>query len=257
MKIIADTTERGVRDREFRIMVEGRTVPGVLWTPEGAAGPRPLVVLGHGGGLHKRAEYISALAHRFVRHHRYAALAIDGIDHGDRRPDGGRDFATVWAERTRARQAPRMGVTDEMVADTQGAVAAVRALSEVGDSGLGYWGLSMGTIYGLPYVAAEPATRVAVLGLMGIAPAEATDPWQAMARERLGGDAPRITCPTCFIVQSDDELVPRDNALRLFDMLGAKDRRLHLNPGAHAAVPREEMDFSEAFISRHLGTVET
>jgi hypothetical protein len=30
-------------------------VPGVLWTPDGASGTRPLIVMGHGGGQHKKA----------------------------------------------------------------------------------------------------------------------------------------------------------------------------------------------------------
>ena len=54
-----------------------RTIPGLLWTPEGTQPVKALVLLGHGGGGDKRQGYILALARRLVRHHGYAAAAID------------------------------------------------------------------------------------------------------------------------------------------------------------------------------------
>ena len=38
----------------------------MLWTPEGAAGTRPLILMGHGGGQHKKAPDVVARARRFV-----------------------------------------------------------------------------------------------------------------------------------------------------------------------------------------------
>jgi hypothetical protein len=38
----------------------------------------------------------------------------------------------------------------------------------------------------------------------------------------------------------------------LFRSLGSADKRLHAHPGLHSAVPPEEMEASEAFLSRHL-----
>ena len=78
----------------------------MLWTPEHAEGPRPLVVLGHGGSRHKNAEYIVALAKRLVRGHAYAALAIDAHNHGERRADGGLDRRHGRRSASAARTAP-------------------------------------------------------------------------------------------------------------------------------------------------------
>jgi alpha-beta hydrolase superfamily lysophospholipase len=64
--------------------------------------------------------------------------------------------------------------------------------------------------------------------------------------------AARIACPVLFLVQTDDELVPPERALALFRSIGSTDKRLHAHPGAHAAVPTEEIDASEAFFARHL-----
>jgi len=57
----------------------------------------------------------------------------------------------------------------------------------------------------------------------------------------------------CWVlVQTDDELVPTALALGLFRSIGSQDKRLHAHPGAHSAVPIEEIEASEAFIARHL-----
>jgi dienelactone hydrolase len=232
---------RGVVQRRFDLKREGRNVPGLQWIPEKARRPRPLVLLGHGGTLHKGSPYIVSLARRLVRHHGFAAAAIDGPVHGDRRPDGGANMDRV-REEFRLNWA-REGVTDEMVADWKATLDALQAQDEVGSESVGYWGLSMGTIYGLPFVAAEPRIRVAVVGLMGI---------MGPTADRLAGDAARIRLPVLFLQQWNDELIPRDRALALFDAIASTDKRMHTHPGKHIEVPREGMDASETFLAAHL-----
>ena len=43
-----------------------------------------------------------------------------------------------------------------MTADWQTTLKELQQLDEVGDGPLGYWGLSMGTMFGVPFVAATP-----------------------------------------------------------------------------------------------------
>jgi dienelactone hydrolase len=231
----------GVLERDFVLDVDGRRVPGTLWTPPDADGARPLVLIGHGATAHKRIGYVVALARELVRSHGFAAVAIDGTGHGDRRTDPGddemkifSDFLTEWS---------REGSTDDAVADWRATIEAVRALPDVGDGPLGYWGLSMGTIFGLPLAVAEPRIQVAVFGLMGLV---------GPTRFRMAADAPALACPVLFIQQWDDSLIPRDSIFELFDALGSVDKRLHASPGDHAAVPPEEFAFSARFLARHL-----
>ena len=132
-----------------------------------------------------------------------------------------------------------------MTADWTTTLAALQAIDEVGPGPVGYWGLSMGTMFGTPFVAATPQVRVAVLGLMGSLGEGA--PWVTAA--------PAVTCPVLFLAQTDDELVPIDRAVELFRALGSTDKRLHAHPGAHAAVPLEEIDASERFLAEHLEAV--
>ena len=231
----------GVRERGFTVDAGGRTVPGVLWLPEAGDGPRPLVLLGHGATRHKRIDYLVALGRRLAADHGFAVAGIDGPGHGDRRAPGHDDevalfsaFLIEWS---------REGTVDDMVADWQGAIEGLRALDEVGDGPIGYWGLSMGTIYGVPLVAAEPRIQVAVFGLMGLI---------GPTRDRLAKDAASITCPVLFVQQWDDSLIPREGSFELFDALASVDKRLHAHPGDHAAVPVEEIVFSARFLARHL-----
>ena len=219
---------RGVVERRFDVTSDDRVVPAIVWTPEGATGERPLVLLGHGGSGHKRMDYVLALARRFVRHRGYAVAAIDGPAHGDRAR--GIDSAEWWSQR----------VIDSMISDWKATRVALAELPEVGRGPLGYWGLSMGTLFGVPFVAAEPEVRAAVLGLM------------AAAGKRYTATAADIKCPVLFLQQLDDELMDRQGCLELFLAIGSDDKRLHANPGMHAAVPVEEMEHSESFFAKHL-----
>jgi fermentation-respiration switch protein FrsA (DUF1100 family) len=78
--------------------------------------------------------------------------------------------------------------------------------------------------------------RAAVLGL-------AAGPVEAAAA---------ITVPVEFLVQWDDERVPRAGALALFDAVGSADKSLHANPGGHGDLPAHEQDSTVRFFTRHL-----
>ena len=236
-----ETQSGGVRERDFAVEVGGRRVPGVLWLPETGTGPRPLVLLGHGATRHKRIDYLVALGRRLASDYGFAIAAIDAPGHGDRRAPGHDDDVTLFSDFLA--EWSREGTVDDVVAEWRAAIDAVRDLDEVGDGPVGYWGLSMGTIYGVPLVAAEPRIQVAVFGLMGLL---------GPTRDRLAVDAPSIACPVLLIQQWDDSLIPRAEVFELFDALGSLDKRLHAHPGEHAAVPVEEIAFSARFLARHL-----
>ncbi len=235
---------REVVERPFVVRHSTGDVPGVLWEPAGGApgGPAgPLVLLGHGASGSAREGYIVALARRLVRARGWHAAAIDGPVHGDR-PRAHQDptaaflaFGQAWAHDA--------SLTDRMVDDWKATVDALAGAGVAGGGRIGYWGLSMGTIFGVPLVASDDRIGAAVLGLMGV-----TGP----SRDRIEADAPRVRCPVLFLMQGDDELFTRDVVFALFDALGSADKRLHLHPGGHASVPAEEFQASERFLAEHL-----
>src|SRR6266496_512923 len=78
MRFTSETTSNGVSEHLFTTLDD---IPGVLWSP---AGSRPLVLLGHGGGQHKKAQGMVARADRYVTACGFAVAAIDALVH--RRP---------------------------------------------------------------------------------------------------------------------------------------------------------------------------
>ena len=235
-------SSRGVTEREFRVQVASRTVPGVLWTPEET--PQALVLLGHGGSNHKRADYILAIARQLVRRHGFAAMAIDGPTHGARRSgsdQGIEEGLHVQDEFTRLWASDR-NLGDSMNEDWTGALDAVQALADVGDKiPVGYWGWSLGTLLGLPFVAQEPRIAAATLGLMGTG-----------ENGRLATSARNMTCPTMFFVQRDDQLIPREGALRLFDYINSDYKLLRACPGDHSETPADEFTAGIDFLAQQL-----
>jgi dienelactone hydrolase len=237
-KIGDPVVAKGVVEQRFDTACEGRTVPAILWRPEAIEGATPLVLLGHGGTLHKRADYILAVARWLAARHGIASASIDGPVHGDRRAPGSNpekmfdDFVQAWK---------RPETVDETVRDFQAALGAVESEMTVGT--VGYFGFSMGTMMGVPLVAAEPRISAAVLGLMG--------PWGSVA-DRLRQDAPRVTCPVRFLMQWDDELIARELCFELFDSLGSSDKHLRAHPGPHRAVPASEMREVPGWLAEHL-----
>jgi pimeloyl-ACP methyl ester carboxylesterase len=251
MRIIAEQVEAGVAERLFELEVAGDRVPGVLWSSPDASGGRPLVLMGHGGSQHKRVETLVARAHRYVTRLGFAVAAIDAPGHGERASEEERARRIASIQRRMAeRRGPDPDMAREMAAraakavpEWQATLDALGTLDEVGPHGpVGYWGVSMGTMIGVPFVASEPRITAAVFGLSGLAPGAT-----AMAEA-----AKRITIPVEFALQSDDELVPREAGLALFDAFGSTEKTMHLNPGGHLGIPYFEGGSWERFFTRHL-----
>ncbi|MFD9697933.1 alpha/beta hydrolase [Lentzea sp. NPDC059081] len=232
------TTSDGITERDF----DHDGVPGVLWTPAGD--PTGLVLSAHGGGQHKRALGSTARAH----HCAAAGLAVVTLDapgHGDRprtpedehyateiraRLTTGRDATAVVAEYN-ALQAARAIPEWRSVLDT-----LVEPLGGATGSDVGFWGVSMGSALGIPLAAAEPRIRTAVFGLVG-------------ATDALTLAATTITASVRFLLQWDDQLVPRDAGLALFDAFAGPRKSLHANPGGHGEVPAHELDDAVRFLA--------
>jgi dienelactone hydrolase len=243
MRFTSETTSNGVLERLFTV----DDIPGVLWSPADATGSRPLVLLGHGGGQHKRVPGLLVRAHRYVTACGFAAAAIDAPAHGDRPPTQ-RHQQLLAAIRERAGSGEPVGahfarfnteLSAQALPEWRATLDALQELDCIGASGpVGYWGVSLGSGIGVPLVAAEPRITAAVFGLAG--------------HETLAEAAARVTVPVEFLLQWDDELVPRDSGLALFDAFASSEKTLHANPGRHAGVPAFELDSSAHFFTRHL-----
>jgi pimeloyl-ACP methyl ester carboxylesterase len=251
MRIVSETTTNGVDERLFELDVAGERVPGVLWTPAGASGSRPLVLMGHGGSQHKKVDTLEARGRRYAKHLNFAVVAIDAPGHGERvtAEERARFIEAIRARIAEGRQAGAEPDVDRItrisaaVPEWQAALDAVQTLDIVGSGGpVGYWGVSMGTAIGVPFVAIEPRITAAVFGLAGLWPNS-----QALAER-----ARQITIPIEFVLQSDDEIVSRESGISLYDAFGSTEKTMHVNPGGHLGIPEFERASWERFFVRHL-----
>lgn len=263
MQTIEETTTDGVTRQRVELAVEGQTVPGLLWRPEGPAEQRPTILMGHGGFQSKEAPNLVAMAERFAREHGWRSITLDAPGHGDRRTE-----EQIRQQEETLRRLRERGVDEEMrrgrervVGDGSAAagndgeaprlprmVREWRALLDLLEADettaggpYGYWGVSMGCRYGIPLLANEPRIRAAVLGLFGLLP----DP-------AFRAQVESISQPLLFLFQYHDELMTPEAGLALFEAFGSKEKTMHINPGRHVEIPVFERESSAAFFLRHL-----
>ena len=237
----------GVCERGCAIERDGHIIPGVVWYPATSSGPRPLVLMGHGGSGHKRNERMVMLGRLCAGDYGWYAAAIDGPVHGGRGPVSDASdpaYRQMWQ---------RPEIVQDMIDDWTATLDALSTLSAVDPARVGYWGVSMGTMFGLPYVASDARVRAAVLGKAGM---------RGSSVQRSGIDtyfktfASQVTMPVLFMMQWDDERFEREGQLDLFDRLGAHDKRLHAYPGQHADNGHEAFEVAAAFLKRYLERAE-
>ena len=198
-----------------------RKIPAAAWFPAGA-GRRPLVLVGHGGSGDKHSDAVTDLIAPLVGRFGFVLAAIDGPVHGDRRSTPAAP-AEVREEFRRLWEAG--GSVEPMVADWQHALDALCALPEVDSSAVAYLGLSMGTAYGLPFLANAPSMRAAVVGMWGTSRVNSA---------RLVDDARSVRFPVLFSLQWDDEIFSREGQFEIFDALASADKHMTIYPGGHA-----------------------
>jgi dienelactone hydrolase len=231
----------GVIERDFTFS----DVPGILWTPEPGSTPRPLILLGHPGGLRKMKPRLAARA-RQAAARGFAAATIELPGSGDRPR-----LAAVEEARADLRRALEAGervsadiidrlvlpLVEQAVPEWQAALDALLSLPEVG----GPVGYSGGVIsIGVRLAVVEP--RIVAAGLFA----------GSFVPRVIFKDARLVTIPLHVLLQWDDEGNDRQAALELFDAFGSREKSLYANMGGHTGVPAFAGEDAAAFFSRHL-----
>jgi cephalosporin-C deacetylase-like acetyl esterase len=247
MHFTTKTSSNGVIERSFTL----DDVTGVLWSPASGSDQAPLVLMGHGGGLHKRAPGLVARALHLVTTCGYTVAAIDAPGHGDR-PRSAADQQSVTALlEARAAGEPigpivadyNSSLAERAVPEWQATLDALQTLPEIGADGpIGYTGMTLASAIGLPLTVIEPRITAAVFG--GV-----------LVYGSLIEAARRITIPIQFLLPWDDEEIDRRTGFELFDAFASKEKTLHANPGGHHQVPWFEAEDSVGFFARHFDQV--
>ncbi|WP_262365548.1 dienelactone hydrolase family protein [Gordonia sp. OPL2] len=239
-----ETSSDGVIEREFA--VDG--IPGTLWSPTDPTDPPALILMGHGGGLHRRLPAQIRRAEQSVRAHGFTVASIDAPGHGGR-PRSADDETWVaaigHARRNGEPLAPiiadlNSSLAERAVPEWRRVLDALQQLPDIGtDTPVGYAGMTLGTAIGIPLVAADSRISAAMFG-------------GYFDYDSLVESARRVTIPVDVIVSWDDPEIPRDAALRLFDAIGSDDKMLRAHVGTHKRIPAHEGEHTALFFRQHL-----
>jgi len=219
---------------EFRIDPEG--IPATVYDPGGGAG---LLLLGHGGGRSKDSKRFVELARTYANRTGLVVVCMDAVDHGERKPPNARPgLPPLW----------HSGAVEQMVGDWQ---ACVGALAHLG-SPIAYVGFSMGSIFGVPVVAAIRSIKAAVFVAGGVPDGSEFDdpllgPLILEAASNL--DVPEVL----MINMTKDETFSIEGAHAMFDAIPGPSKQLMFWEGRHDDWPDEAIEQSTRFVVTHTG----
>jgi alpha-beta hydrolase superfamily lysophospholipase len=247
LRFTTETSSDGVRERDFTV----GDIPGVLWSAESGPDHAPVVLMGHGGGLHKKTPAQKSRAADAVTTWGFNVVAIDAPGHGERprtaEDDQARDamrqamstgdvqgFKSVSIEYT-------LSLAERAVPEWQETLDALQQLPEIGaEAPIAYGGgISMGTAIGMPLTAKDSRITAAIFG------------GGFFVYPELLEAARQITVPVQFLLPWDDQYVDRNDTLGLFDAFASTEKTLHAKPGDHRRIRWTGVD--PEFLPRHLG----
>jgi dienelactone hydrolase len=226
--------------QDFYPQASNRKVPATLWKPKENKGQLPVILVGHGGSGHRKSQLVLDIVHAVVMKLQIAVVAIDGPVHGERRsifmdgPEVREEFRNIWATGASV---------DPMVEDWQSCIDYLQQFSELDLQRIGWYGISMGTAYGIPLIAAESRIKIAALGMWGTS---------RPPTERLIADAKKITVPVLFQVKEADEIFSQLGQQDLFDKIGSFKKIYKTYPGGHTDPKDQQLVDIIQFISQDL-----
>jgi pimeloyl-ACP methyl ester carboxylesterase len=242
----ADIASQGVLERSF-ILGE---IPGVLWSPLPPVPGAPLLLMGHGGGLHKRAPGLVSRARTMVTEQGFHVAAIDAPGHGER-PRSAQDQRWVdsmlEARAAGESLAPSIAayngsLVERTVPEWQVTIDALQALPEIGaEAPIGYQGMTLATAIGISLAAVDDRIRAAIFGGVFV-----YDAVLAAARQ--------VTIPIEFLMPLDDAEIDRASGLEVFDAFASAEKTLLAFPGSHFRVPAARLD--TRFFARQFNRVD-
>jgi cephalosporin-C deacetylase-like acetyl esterase len=226
--------------RDFYTHTQGREVPASIWMPQQTSQSLPLILVGHGGSGHKRSQLVQDVANALLDDFEVAVVAIDGPVHGSRRevfndgPAVRQEFRDLWSS--------GMSV-DPMVDDWMSCIDYLCQMPEIDSTKIGWYGISMGTAYGIPLVARDQRIKAAALGMWGTC----REPSQ-----RLKEDAEKIEIPVLFQVKEQDEIFTPKGQQELYELITSQDKTWKSYPGGHTDPKDQQLSDIVQFLMRNL-----
>ena len=130
-----------------------------------------------------------------------------------------------------------------MVSDWTVTLTKLQDLNELKNIPVGYYGLSMGTAYGLPFLAVEKRIEAAVIGMWG---SNYPNSGQLVEAAR------HVRSPVCFLHKNEDQFFTLEGAFEIFDALLTDDKRMLISTGLHEPATSEQIEVTLDFFEKRL-----
>jgi len=235
-----------LRGRRLEFASHGDRVPARLLLPPTGDGPFPWVLLQHGAGGSKEADYLDATAGPWARGG-LAVLSIDFPLHGERHSPKLSERVVESLARRELRDGDRNLWTSfarQAVADLGAALDAGAGLALLDAERVAYAGFSLGSILGATFLGSDPRPRAAALAIGGggFTPDE-VDPVHHIGRFRG---------PLLFVNASRDEAIPREATEALY-AAAAEPKRIEWFDCTHSGLPGRALKEMWLFLRGELG----
>lgn len=135
-------------------------ITGLLSFPEKPGFPPPVIILIHGLGDHKDADYIRA-GESFLREAGYAVLRIDLYNHGERKKN---DYKFNFRDGYRYYS---RDVVIQSVFDLRRTIDFIEQVENLDSDRIGYFGISLGGVIGTILSGTDDRIKVPVIALAG------------------------------------------------------------------------------------------
>jgi len=215
--------------------LDHRNIPCSVWSASDS--PRGVVLLGHGLGVDRSHETVVHPMEILVTEHQAAVVVPEIPLHGVRAelPYDTPEIVDRWQHFWVS------GGVELICSELQRLTSFCGEYFD--DLPVAYFGASLGTQYGIPFLAQTGDIKSAVLGLFGSYP-----PPKTPVMNRF---APAVRCPIYFIQKLDDEIHPAESTAHLFSTLGATEKILDSTSGRHVEVSEETIRNACDFLARN------
>jgi dienelactone hydrolase len=116
-------------------------------------------------------------------------------------------------------------------------------MPEIDATKIGWYGISMGTAYGIPLVARDQRIKAAALGMWGTCREPA---------QRLKEDAAKIEIPVLFQVKEQDEIFTPTGQQELYELIASQDKTWKSYLGGHIDPKDQQLNDIVKFLMHHV-----
>lgn len=211
-------------------------IPCSVWADTNE--PDFVVLMGHGLGVDRYHASVLKPTEILTREHQAAVVVPEIPLHGARDGSPGNQMHIVERWQKYWANGGAQQICAEFIRVTDYCRSSFGSTVPVA-----YFGLSLGTQYGIVFLSEVQQIAAAVLGLFGSYPRPRT----RVMNER----APRVTCPVYFIQKVDDEIHGSESTTHLFSTLGASEKVLDSTHGGHTEISDKCIRDACKFLTSH------